>query len=76
MDAGQIVGHVEGHPLTAKVGGIIRGIVKDGLAVQAGAKLVDIDPRGDPSYLSELSQKAWIIADAVLTAIRSDKARP
>jgi xanthine dehydrogenase accessory factor len=70
VEAGQVVGNVEGEPLIAKVGGIIRGIVKDGLPVQAGAKLVDIDPRGDPTYLSELSQKAWIIADAVLTAIR------
>lgn len=70
VDAGQVVGHVEGEPLTAKVGGIIRGIMKDGLFVQAGAKLVDVDPRGDPNYLSELSRKAWIIADAVLAAVR------
>jgi xanthine dehydrogenase accessory factor len=70
IEVGQVVGQVEGEPLTAKVAGIIRGIVKDGLAVQEGAKLVDIDPRGDPAYLSELSRKAWIIADAVLTAIR------
>jgi xanthine dehydrogenase accessory factor len=70
VEAGQVVGHVEGEPLVAKVGGIIRGIVKDGLPVAAGAKLVDIDPRGDPTYLSELSKKAWTIADAVLTAIR------
>jgi xanthine dehydrogenase accessory factor len=69
VEAGQIVGRVEGEPLVAKVGGIIRGIVKDGLHVQAGTKLVDIDPRSDPTYLSELSQKAWIIADAVLTAV-------
>lgn len=70
VEAGQVVGRVEGESLIAKVGGIIRGIVKDGLSVQAGTKLVDIDPRGDPTYLSELSQKAWIIADAVLTAVR------
>jgi len=69
VEAGQVVGHVEGEPLVAKVGGIIRGIVKAGLSVQAGTKLVDIDPRGDRTYLSELSQKAWIIADAVLTAV-------
>ncbi len=70
VEAGQVVGNVEGESLIAKVGGIIRGIVKDGLAVREGAKLVDIDPRGDPAYLTELSRKAWIIADAVLTAIR------
>lgn len=70
VEAGQVVGHVDGEPLTAKLAGIIRGIVKDGLRVQAGTKLVDIDPRADPTYLSELSRKAWIIADAVLTAVR------
>ena len=70
VEAGQVVGHVDGEHLVAKVGGIIRGIVKDGLSVHAGAKLVDIDPRGDPTYLSELSKKAWTIADAVLTVIR------
>ncbi len=57
-------------PLVAKVGGITRGIVKDGLSVPVGTKLVDIDPRSDPTYLSELSQKAWIIADAILMAVR------
>jgi xanthine dehydrogenase accessory factor len=76
VEAGQVVGYVEGEPLIAKVGGIIRGIVKDGLAVQAGAKLVDIDPRGDPVYLSELSKKAWTIADAVLAAIRRQSPTP
>jgi len=70
VEAGQVVGHVEGKPLIARVSGIIRGIVKDGLSVHAGAKLVDIDPRADPVYLSELSKKAWTIADAVLTVIR------
>ncbi len=70
VEANQVVGHVEGEHVTAKVGGIVRGIVKDELFVQAGSKLVDIDPRGDPTYLSELSQKAWIIAEGVLTAIR------
>ncbi|HSB68047.1 MAG TPA: selenium-dependent molybdenum cofactor biosynthesis protein YqeB [Candidatus Methylomirabilis sp.] len=73
VEAGQVVGNVEGELLTARVGGIIRGIVKDGLLVQAGAKLVDIDPRGDARYLSELSQKAWTIADAVLTAIHQSR---
>jgi xanthine dehydrogenase accessory factor len=70
IEAGQVVGEVGGAVLEAKVGGIIRGIVKDGLAVAQGAKLVDIDPRRDPAALSQISQKAWRIADSVLTAIR------
>jgi xanthine dehydrogenase accessory factor len=71
VEPGQIVGEVAGDPLVAKIGGTIRGIVRDGLAVPAGAKLVDIDPRETPAPLSELSQKAWVIADAVLTTIRT-----
>jgi xanthine dehydrogenase accessory factor len=76
VEAGQIVGQVEGVALVAQVGGIIRGIVKDGLSVQVGTKLVDIDPRADPTYLSELSQKAWTIAGAVLTAIQARMPSP
>jgi xanthine dehydrogenase accessory factor len=70
VEVGQSVGVVEGMPLTAKVAGILRGLVKDGLTVQAGAKLADIDPRGDPAAITQLSQKAWIIADAVLAVVR------
>jgi xanthine dehydrogenase accessory factor len=70
VEAGQLVGAVDDEALTAKVGGIIRGIVKSGLPVAEGAKLVDIDPRRQESALSEISQKAWRIADAVLSVIR------
>jgi len=70
VDAGQMVGEVDNVVLTAKVGGIIRGIVKSGLPVAEGAKLVDIDPRRQQAALSEISQKAWRIADSVLSVIR------
>jgi xanthine dehydrogenase accessory factor len=71
VEQGQVVGELAGDPAVAKISGTIRGIVRDGLAVPAGAKLVDIDPRDTPAPLSEISQKAWVIADAVLTAIRT-----
>jgi xanthine dehydrogenase accessory factor len=71
VERGQVVGEVAGDPLVATIGGTIRGIVRDNLIVPAGTKLVDIDPRKTPAPLSELSQKAWAIADAVLTAIRT-----
>ena len=71
VEEGQVVGEVAGDPLIATIGGTLRGIVRDGLRVPPGAKLVDIDPRDPPAPLSEFSQKAWIIADAVLTAIRT-----
>ena len=76
VDAGQIVGEVDDVVLTAKVGGIIRGIVKSGLSVAEGVKLVDIDPRRQQAALSEISQKAWRIADSVLRVVQErDKNR-
>jgi xanthine dehydrogenase accessory factor len=67
---GQAVGAVDGRPVPAQVGGFLRGIVKDGLTVAAGAKLADIDPRGDIAALTRISEKAWTIADAVLRVLR------
>jgi xanthine dehydrogenase accessory factor len=75
VTAGQVVGDVAGMPLVARIAGIVRGIVKDGLRVPAGAKLVDIDPRGNPALLAQFSEKAWVIADAVLSAIRTSNTR-
>jgi xanthine dehydrogenase accessory factor len=57
--------------VVTKLGGILRGIVKDGLTVAAGTKLADIDPRGDVRALARISEKAWTIADAVLRVVRA-----
>jgi len=73
VEAGEAIGQVQGTILTAKVGGIIRGIVKSGLQVAEGAKLADIDPRRQQAALSEISGKAWRIADSVLAVIRERK---
>jgi len=69
VEAGRVIGEVEGIPLKALVSGMIRGIAKDGLAVAAGTKLVDIDPRAREELVSELSAKAGTIAESVLRAI-------
>ncbi len=74
--AGEVVGEVSGAPVLATIDGIIRGLVKDGLPVPAGAKLLDIDPRGDPALLCRFSDKAWTIAEAVLHALERHTPRP
>jgi xanthine dehydrogenase accessory factor len=68
VEGGQIVAEVEGVSLVAKVGGTIRGILKDGVRVTKGQKLVDIDPRDD-AVLAGISQKAQAIAAGVAAAI-------
>ena len=71
VEPGQAVGAVNGQPVVTTLGGILRGIVKGGLAVAAGTKLADIDPRGDARALTRISEKAWTIADAVLGLLRA-----
>ncbi len=49
---GDEVASVAGKPVVAAVGGIVRGLVADGLNVREGEKVGDVDPRGseiDPS---------------------------
>ena len=70
IESGQAIGAVDGRPVLAKVGGILRGIVKNGLTVPAAAKLADIDPRGDARALTRISEKAWILAAAVHRVLR------
>lgn len=61
-----IVGEVE---VVAGIGGVLRGMLHDGLRVTAGTKLGDIDPRADPSHVYTVSDKSLAIAGGVLEAI-------
>lgn len=48
VSAGMLVGTLNGQPLLAPLVGALRGLSHDGVAVQAGQKLVEIDPRVQP----------------------------
>lgn len=61
-----IVGEVE---VVADTSGVLRGMLHDGLRVEAGTKLGDIDPRADPSHVHTVSDKSLAIAGGVLEAV-------
>lgn len=65
---GEIIGEISGQTVAAQIAGIIRGLIRDGLFVGLNAKLGDIDPRGEPSYCTTISDKANAIAGGVLEA--------
>jgi xanthine dehydrogenase accessory factor len=67
--AQDVVGHVAGHPVTAQIGGVLRGLIRAGTAVVPGLKLGDIDPRGRREYCHTISDKARAIAGAVLEGV-------
>ena len=66
---GQVIGRVNEVTTRAKISGILRGIMRDGVEVKVGTKLADIDPRGRAEYCDEISDKAKTISGGVLEAI-------
>ena len=69
VQAGEVVAQVDGQPVRAQIGGVLRGLLQDGIAVEAGIKAGDIDPRGEAEYCYLISDKARAIAGGVLEAI-------
>jgi len=70
VHAGDLLGQVESHELRAQVAGVIRGITKDGVEVKQGAKVAEVDPRGQEEFLTGIAERPRKIAEGVLEAIR------
>ncbi|HSD83267.1 MAG TPA: selenium-dependent molybdenum cofactor biosynthesis protein YqeB [Anaerolineae bacterium] len=64
-DASQPLGIV----VKTKIDGVLRGLLHDGLLVQANTKLADVDPRGEVSYCFSVSDKSWAVGGGVLEAV-------
>jgi xanthine dehydrogenase accessory factor len=73
---GETVGYVAGVPVTASIGGILRGLLRTGTEVSNGVKLGDIDPRARPDYCHTISDKARAIGGAVLEGVMRHHNRP
>ncbi len=69
VGAGAIVGYVGSQPVRAAIGGVLRGLIADGVEVVEGMKLGDVDPRGQVDYCFTISDKARAIGGGVLEAI-------
>lgn len=71
LDQGQIVAEVAGLPILAPFKGVLRGLVHPGIAVKKNLKVGDLDPRDDPAYCTQVSDKALAVGGGVLEAILS-----
>jgi xanthine dehydrogenase accessory factor len=71
ITAGQMIGEINGNQIIAQISGIVRGLIKNGLNVQSGMKLGDIDPRGSEVDINLISDKARAISGGVIEAILS-----
>ena len=75
VEAGEAVATIKAEdtdtvmPVNAVIGGIVRGLVRDGLHVHYGMKVGDIDPRAAREHCFTISDKARAIAGGVLEAM-------
>jgi len=69
VERGEVVGDVDGAPVTAAIPGILRGLIRPGTQVGAGLKIGDVDPRDCREHCNTVSDKARAIAGGVLEAI-------
>ncbi len=64
----EIVGYVDDLPVPARLDGVLRGLLHSGVAVGAGFKVGDVDPRAQREHCFVVSDKALAIAGGVLEA--------
>lgn len=65
---------VGGTLIRAGIEGVLRGVVHDGIEVEAGEKIGDLDPRAQPEYCFAISEKSLAVGGGVLEAILHSKA--
>lgn len=71
VSAGEAVAAIGDEQLLAPLDGILRGLVHDGVTLEAGAKVLEVDPRGDVSQVTGIGVRPRRIAEGVLLAIGS-----
>ena len=69
VSEGQLIGAVNGNPVTAPFDGVVRGLIAPGTPVRKGLKIGDVDARGDASACYTISDKALAIGGGVLEAV-------
>ena len=57
------------YAVKARISGVIRGLLRDGVPVKKGAKIGDVDPRGRTDDLENISDKARRVAEGVHEAL-------
>jgi len=69
VDVHQIVGWVGEQPMQAPISGILRGLMRNGVRVSEGSKLIEIDSVNDRAICYAIRDKMRAIAGGVLEAI-------
>ena len=68
--AGEVIGHVDDQPLKAPISGMLRGLIRSGVRVTEGKKLIEVDPVHDRVACNFMTHKVIAIGEGVLQAIK------
>ncbi|WP_424362775.1 xanthine dehydrogenase [Methylocystis parvus] len=71
---GVVIGRLGGAVIASPIDGVLRGIARDGSTAFAGAKLIEIDPRGREACWTGVDERGAQIARAVVEAVRLKQA--
>ncbi|MBC7222128.1 EF2563 family selenium-dependent molybdenum hydroxylase system protein [Candidatus Bipolaricaulota bacterium] len=66
---GEPIARVDGTELLAPISGVVRGVLHEGLEVRPGMKVLEIDPRPDPTLPFKIATRSLKIAEGVVEAI-------
>ncbi len=69
VEAGDVVGTIDGEPVRARIAGLVRGLVADGVTLPENGKAGDVDPRGREVDPAVISDKARAIGATVHEAL-------
>lgn len=69
VNKGSVVAVVDDFPVIARISGVVRGLLVEGIEAKKGMKVGDIDPRGKKEYCFTISDKSRAIGGGVLEAI-------
>ena len=69
VNKGSVVAVADDFPVIAKISGVVRGLLREGVEVKKGMKVGDIDPRGKRELCFTISDKARAIGGGALEAI-------
>lgn len=69
VHAGAIVARLDGEAIVAPLDGWVRGLLRDGLDVAAGTRIVEIDPRLEAPVFAGIGERPGRIAEGVLAAV-------
>lgn len=76
VQAGQLIAEIADQKITAPMAGVLRGLIHPGIAIAAGIKIGDIDPRDEPAYCFTVSDKALAVGGGVLEALLAHSILP